>query len=229
MRPGSEGTPYYRPGLEAPYASRVPLINTDGLVLAGPGSEWFWSAAQFAAIVVSLIAIYRQIKAQGASNYVQRIDTLHARWASPRMTYSRLELALHLRYQEPDAACYLKALPLLDFFADLYNMELNGYITADEIAANWGRSIQEWVACTAPLVQARRQQTGNPVIYDLDPLIAKIRAWEAKRGTGPAPRLEPDTIPSLLDAAIDRARAFLQQEAAWQSGHIPERPVTDAS
>jgi hypothetical protein len=206
----------------------VPLINTDGLVLVGPGSEWFWSAAQFVAVVVSLAAIYRQIRAQGAANFMQRIETLHALWASPRMTYSRLELALHLRYEKPDAACYVKAMPLLDFFADLYNMELNGYITVDEIAANWGRSIQEWAACTAPLVEARRRQTGNPVIYDLDPLLAKVRIWERRRGAGPPPRLDSKAILALLDEAIDRGQARLRQEAAWQSGHIPERPATGA-
>ena len=202
----------------------MPLINTNGLVLAGPGSEWFWSAAQFVAVVVSLIAIYRQIRAQGAANFMQRVETLNEVWASPRMTFCRLDLALHLRYGQPDADCYLKAMPLLNFFADLYNMELLGYISVDEIAANWGHSVQEWVACTAPLVEARRMVAGNPVMYDLEPLLTKIRRSEARRGVGAA-RLDPEGLPALLDEAIDQARAFLAQEAAWRSGQIPDRPA----
>ena len=30
------------------------LINSDGIALIGPGSEWFWTMAQFAAVVVTL-------------------------------------------------------------------------------------------------------------------------------------------------------------------------------
>ena len=40
------------------------LINTDGLALIGPGSEWFWTALQFAAVAITIVAIYRQLQAQ---------------------------------------------------------------------------------------------------------------------------------------------------------------------
>jgi hypothetical protein len=42
----------------------VKLINTDGLVLFGPGSEWFWTALQFTALAITFIAIYRQLRSQ---------------------------------------------------------------------------------------------------------------------------------------------------------------------
>jgi hypothetical protein len=42
----------------------VTLINTDGLALIGPGSEWFWTALQFTALAITFIAIYRQLQAQ---------------------------------------------------------------------------------------------------------------------------------------------------------------------
>jgi hypothetical protein len=44
----------------------VSLINTNGLVLIGPGSEWFWSALQFVVVVVSLVGIYNQLQGQQA-------------------------------------------------------------------------------------------------------------------------------------------------------------------
>ena len=40
------------------------IINTDGLALFGPGSEWFWTALQFTALAVTFYAIYRQLQAQ---------------------------------------------------------------------------------------------------------------------------------------------------------------------
>jgi len=42
----------------------VTIINTDGLALFGPGSEWFWTALQFTALAVTFYAIYRQLQAQ---------------------------------------------------------------------------------------------------------------------------------------------------------------------
>lgn len=40
------------------------LINTDGMALIGPGSEWFWMALQFTALAITFIAIYRQLRGQ---------------------------------------------------------------------------------------------------------------------------------------------------------------------
>jgi len=42
----------------------VTLINTEGLALIGPGSEWFWTALQFTVLATTFIAIYRQLQAQ---------------------------------------------------------------------------------------------------------------------------------------------------------------------
>ena len=35
------------------------LINTNGLVLIGPGSEWFWTALSGLVVAVTFFAIYR--------------------------------------------------------------------------------------------------------------------------------------------------------------------------
>jgi hypothetical protein len=42
----------------------VTLINTEGLALIGPGSEWFWTALQFTVLGITFLAIYRQLQAQ---------------------------------------------------------------------------------------------------------------------------------------------------------------------
>jgi hypothetical protein len=42
----------------------VKLINTDGMALIGPGSEWFWAAITGLILAVTFIAIYRQLRAQ---------------------------------------------------------------------------------------------------------------------------------------------------------------------
>jgi len=40
------------------------FINTDDLVVLGAGSEWFWTALSGIALVVTFLAIYRQLRLQ---------------------------------------------------------------------------------------------------------------------------------------------------------------------
>ena len=40
------------------------FINTDGMSFIGPGSEWFWTALTFAALVLTFYSIHRQLRGQ---------------------------------------------------------------------------------------------------------------------------------------------------------------------
>jgi len=42
----------------------VQLIDTAGMALLGPGSEWFRTMLQFSALAITFYAIYRQLRAQ---------------------------------------------------------------------------------------------------------------------------------------------------------------------
>ena len=40
------------------------LVNTDGMTLIGPGSEWFWMALTGLSLAGTGLAIFRQLRAQ---------------------------------------------------------------------------------------------------------------------------------------------------------------------
>jgi len=40
----------------------VNLVNLEGSAIFGPGSQWFWSMAQFILVAVTLIGIYYQLR-----------------------------------------------------------------------------------------------------------------------------------------------------------------------
>jgi hypothetical protein len=66
-------------------------VRLDDLVVIGPGSEWFWAMPQFVAVVVTLVAIYRQLKAQGSANTLSGsrrcpLDGTLAAWCSRGFT-----------------------------------------------------------------------------------------------------------------------------------------------
>lgn len=196
--------------------------------LLGPGSEWFWAAAQFVVVVISLVGIYRQLKSQGAANAIQRIETLEGEYSSSRMVYSRLVLAHHLRYEPPSLEGFMKARSTLDFFINLANLHEMGYLSLREIEATWGRSIQIWTALTAPLVEIARRNEGRDDLYDLSGLVARLRALDAKRGVAPLV-IDEEAANSLLDYSIAMHTADLRQEADYRSGIIPTRPDTAPS
>ena len=92
------------------------LVNWSGAIF-GPGSEWFWTFAQFVLVVATLFGIYRQLRAQGATNAFQRIELLEGRWTSLQMTYAKLEFALAVKYQGAEPMSIRTYIPILEYFA----------------------------------------------------------------------------------------------------------------
>jgi len=201
----------------------VDIVNLEGSAIFGPGSEWFWAMASFVVVVISLVGIYRQLRAQGSANAVQRIEALQGVYDSERMAYSRLALALDLRYEERSLRTYEKARPLLDFFANLGELFEAGYLSVAEISNSWGRAIQIWGALLAPTVEHQRELEGVPDLYDLSRLVTALHEFEAKRGT-PRLRLDQPKLSELLDYAIETNTAMLRLEQEWKSGVIPTAP-----
>jgi hypothetical protein len=204
----------------------VNLINWQGSAIFGPGSEWFWSMAQFVVVVVTLGGIYRQLRTQGAANALQRIDFLQGQWSSERLTYSRLALCLHLRHEGIGSATYAKAMPLADFIENLYDLYEQGYVSLKELAYSWGRSIQIYWAFLAPAIEQQRLEDGDPLLYlGFERLNTLLRQRDVKGGTRPL-NLDPSTFPDLLDEVIRRNTEKLRQEQGWKSGVIPTAPAT---
>ncbi len=204
------------------------LIDWSGPIF-GPGSEWFWAFAQFIAVVVTLFGIYRQLRSQGATNAMQRIETVQGRWDSPRMAYARLEFALYMRYQDRAAVPFTTYMPILDFWMDLALLVDEGYISIREVAGNYGLTMQIWSALAAPAVEALRTANHRPELYrEVDDLVTRIRA-EDRRSDSPPVNLVESTIRRSLDFAIAANTTRLRQETAWQSGDIPSAPTPEVA
>jgi hypothetical protein len=75
----------------------VKLINTDGLALIGPGSEWFWTAISGLVLAVTFLAIYRQLRLQSSAGAIEQATALARGWNSELLHRSRLAVLLALR------------------------------------------------------------------------------------------------------------------------------------
>lgn len=73
------------------------FINTNGMAFIGPGSEWFWTAVSGLMLVVTFLAIYRQLRiARSANSYEQLVAFQNEVW-SERMVRVDLDLLVALR------------------------------------------------------------------------------------------------------------------------------------
>jgi hypothetical protein len=74
------------------------MINLDGgLVLIGPGSEWFWTAFSGILVAISLLAVFRQLKLQTAQKLRDDVASLEAEYNSERFRRYRVQLAIARR------------------------------------------------------------------------------------------------------------------------------------
>ena len=128
------------------------FINTDGMAFIGPGSEWFWAMTQLVVVSITLLAIYRQVSAQGAANALQQLDSFNDHWESDRMLRTRLQLVLHLRRGDGFDALFPYLTTFVRFFDDLAALREKGHVQTEYIHEAWGRTIQFWWALLAPTV-----------------------------------------------------------------------------
>ncbi len=202
------------------------LINTDGIALIGPGSEWFWTMAQFVAVVVTLLAIYRQLRAQGSSNALARLEALTSRYESRELTLARLHTALSLRFDaEPTVT---RAMRQVDgFFADLENLYDGGHITLTEIDYNWGSSMRVWRALMSDALARARVLEGE-ADRPAGRLIPRIEERARKRGDRPIV-IDDSNRTSWLDEAIVRTTDALQLLNEADDHTIPKAPTDPAA
>jgi len=199
----------------------VQVVNTDHLVLIGSGSEWFWSMVSGVVVAVTFILIYRQVRAQGAANALQRIETVHGRWSSTEMVLARLEVALALRDGSLDPTDDTRIDTILNFVDLLRGLHREGYLGDEEVARMFGGPLVAWWRLLEPAIVQARTAEGDQTLWNgIDDLVEVIRRWEAKHGTGNT-MIWTAPVEALTASIIRRetSRLTLARDAA--AGVIP--------
>lgn len=202
------------------------LVNWNGSAIFGPGSEWFWSMAQFSVVVVTLVGIYRQLHAQASANALGRLEALSRHWESRLLTLARVRTAMSLRYGERQPGMSMEMVRVVDFFIDLGNLHEEGHISMKEIERNWGTSLQVWTALLRDPIREEREIDRDPALYDgLDDLAATLHARRLVRG-GEALQIDAASAPGWLDTAIAKNVAALELMRDAESDVIPRPPMS---
>jgi hypothetical protein len=111
------------------------LINTHDLTVFGQGSQWLWAMLQFVVVVVTLVAIYRQVRLQNGVYALQQIEMLQGRWESKRLALARLETLRHLHENgraDLDPV-RMQMSVVANFFENLSDLDEEGHLRLNEI------------------------------------------------------------------------------------------------
>jgi hypothetical protein len=199
------------------------LGSLDGIV--GPGSEWFWAAAQFFVVVISLAGIYLQLRSQGTANSFHQMATLHDRWNSERLIRARLALIADVRNRGEFGATPT-LMPVCDFFEDIALLQGRGHLPRTDVWEDWNRTVEFWWTLLSPVIHARRRLYPGD-FEGFERLDRLMREMDAKAGH--TNEFDAATISTILDDMIAGLTASLRLEQESKAGIVPAPPARNAS
>ena len=140
-------------------------MSTEGLVLFGPGSEWFWSMLQFVVVAITLVGILVQLRQARAANAFAQASAMEEQWQAERMVRRRLALAIALRDQGPQADLSAHSAFIGNFWEGVAALVRAGHVEIGVVRENLGGSCLVYWLLLEPEVRALRTTLG-PDLYE---------------------------------------------------------------
>ena len=138
------------------------MINLDGAVILGPGSEWFWSMAQFVVVTVTLVGIYFQLRIARDANAFEQMDRISEEWESELMTRHRLEILVALGDgRKPEDVPNGAAGYVANFWEKVAGLVRAGHVNRRIVYDSLGGPCRWWWALLAPNIRRFRLETGE--------------------------------------------------------------------
>jgi len=197
------------------------LINTDGMTLIGPGSEWLWIALQFVALSITGLAIFRQVRAQAWSNSL----TMGVRLSDEfRVELARYKLAALMDVSHSPRVM-TPAIESVGAWFDSTGAGIEqGYVPARMGWQQWGEVGQMFWAAFAPALAERRKV--EPALWkDWEHWVADLVARDRKART---PKdSSAAAVGRWISWAIPGYIETLRIEEEAKRGVIPAWPIPE--
>jgi len=196
----------------------VTLINTNGMAFIGPGSEWFWTAVSGLILVVTFIAIYRQLRiARNANSYDQLVAFQQEVW-SERMVRAELDLLVALRDGTDPAAVPPGVGDILGgFWQQTGALARSGHLDANLLRSGALGGVTYWWSALAPWIRRTRVETNVPgYLGDFEWLAGTVAAGRSEG----SPQWDSAQVIALLQ---DRLR--IEEALRTMRVGSPDRPL----
>jgi hypothetical protein len=159
------------------------LINTDGMALIGPGSEWFWTALTGIVLAVTFLAIARQLRLQAHTSAVEQLESFRREAKSEQNLRYELEVLVGLRDSKdpadvPESAAY----PLAQYWEAFATLARLGHLDMKLVWEFDPWTPQKVWGWLAPWATKRRAELGQPDWAEQLEWMAGLMAEMDRRG-----------------------------------------------
>jgi hypothetical protein len=193
----------------------VKLINTDGMALIGPGSEWFWTALTGLILAITFFAIYRQLSIARSAAAVEQLTLFETELHSERMTRMALDVAIALRDGvDPAHLPRSSAGAIAVYWERVGGLVRRGHLDAKLLWDGSGSSCQSWWVVLEPSIKRGRAASGPAYGENFEWLAGVMAEFDRRSGS---PAIDWATMVADLDAYIADQRASLRLEEALRS------------
>ncbi len=201
------------------------LVNTDELVLIGPGSEWFWAAVSGIAVVITFFAIYRQLRLQRSAGAMEQASALWHEWLSEEMARHRVAILLALRDGDDPAKIPPAAQRYVGSFWDRIGYAVrSGHMDARLVYETF-YDVGIWWRWLAPACLAVRRAVNDPGIGQHYEWLAQlIDNFDRERGAAPRDSADlAQLIPTHIEFNLEAIRTFEETRAVPTRKRAPSR------
>jgi len=201
----------------------VQLINTDGLVLIGPGSEWFWTAISGIVLAITFIAIYLQLRTARAGEAVRMLQELDDRWSSERMTRHGIVITRWLDAGAPADARPLGSLSFVgNFWERVGTLGRRGHLDVRLLWDAMGSDCETQWILLRDFAHAEREGRNAPAMFEnFEWLAGEMIALDRRAGRQP---VDPSWVRSSVPVRLAAMEKRVDIEVALRSAR-PE-PAT---
>jgi hypothetical protein len=190
----------------------VKIINTDGMALIGPGSEWFWTAVSGIVLAVTFIAIYRQLRLQRSQGAIDQIAAFTREWDSERFLSYRLAVVVALKGGAyPAGVPGAAAVTLGNYWEGIGALVRAGHLDRKLLWDSNGNACQLWWEYLGPYFQSTRARLGDPAILENFEWLARQMSSMDRRA-GLVVAYGGARLPAALDDIIGNTRERLRVE-----------------
>jgi hypothetical protein len=203
------------------------FINTEGMAFIGPGSEWFWTAVSGLILVVTFLAIYRQLRIAGNANSYEQLVAFQNEVWSERMVRVELDLLVALRDGADPADVQPGVADILGgFWQQTGALARSGHLDPQLLRRGALGGVTFWWSALATYTRRVRAERPQPeFLKDFEWLAATVAEWdrgEGSPGLGEA-RLRDEVIALLED------RLRIEEALRTVLVATPGRPLTGQS
>jgi hypothetical protein len=156
------------------------IINTKGMAFFGPGSEWFWAALQFIALLITFIAIYRQLRIARSSRAVEQVQGYSRQFGGERMSRYRLEIlvALRDRMEIPLGV----GIALANFCEDAATLGRSGHLDVKLLWDSLSIDFEIWWVVMQPVIRRARALDGALAYSSWEWLVREFVGMDRRAG-----------------------------------------------